>query len=490
MRDMSAKVKAKKANSGSNVGKQGNAAEKRDMFPKWLEFKKKELGFKKTDMMKATGIGSTTIDNYFAGASYPDDEYRSRIVRFIYDLSEFEGFKRIPNKEFTDLFYSLMDEFAYEVNQDKLSKATGITQSNISKLQNGKYIPTTAMQKMILEFFYEMTVDSQGEFLIEHEDMGYELKSHLMRYFVQRDYIESEFYECFGNGELLVETDSVKYYGECMDGEVFKRWQIKKSSPLERELDELAKAELLKSEKNIYDMFYVDGETQFTEAEHEHAREYSDERKRSIFLFKQYPEKIQKTILDNIRAFCDNYYFLREEDDEYYARKVNQGERKDDGPVYFYSFYQAKNFMERFRELPEGYKWDIIIILEERIDEALNYWSNYEEKEFFMQVTDLQKMVLLTDEGWEVVDYYRENALSSEKMSFTEAADLGVPTLNSIRFAKLCSELLEYDVIEEINYKLGFDSREWYLWLLIVKATFYDIDWEDAFDELPEDEFE
>ena len=68
-----------------------NTADKRDMFPKWLEYKRKELGFKKTDMMKATGIGSTTIDNYFAGTSYPDDKYRSRIVKFINDLSEAHG---------------------------------------------------------------------------------------------------------------------------------------------------------------------------------------------------------------------------------------------------------------------------------------------------------------------------------------------------------------------------------------------------------------
>ena len=329
-----------------------NTADKRDMFPKWLEYKRKELGFKKTDMMKATGIGSTTIDNYFAGTSYPDDKYRSRIVKFINDLSEFEGFKRISNKEFADLFYRLMGDFAYEVNQDRLSKATGITQSNISKLQNGKYIPTTAMQKMILEFFYEMTVDSQGDFLVEHEDIGYELRSLLIRHFVQKDYIQAKFNKCFGNGELLVETDSVKYYGECLDGEIFKRWQIKRGSSLEKELDELAKAGVLnESEKEIYDMFFADGMTEFTEDEFELAREYSYERKRSIYLFKQYPEKVQKNILDNIRAFCDNYYFLRAEDDEYYSRKGNQGERKDDGPVYFYGFEQAKKLMVDFRPI-------------------------------------------------------------------------------------------------------------------------------------------
>jgi hypothetical protein len=195
-------------------------------------------------------------------------------------------------------------------------------------------------------------------------------------------------------------------------------------------------------------------------------------------MFDDYPEFIQEIILENIRAFCDNLYY------------GIQG-------IYFHSFDDYKEEIELYRYFSEEGRKDLINKLNYGTKIPFFYPKNSEEEEYLLQLSDYQRMILIAKNGQhmfpgDLYDNYssdaeRDEYVANYKKELEQGKKLSPKTM---KFAKLCSHMFDFDVISEIQFKLAMSSEEWYLWMMMVIARFNDVDYREMLsEEQPDDPF-
>lgn len=148
----------------------------REEYSRMLKEKRRELGFKNSELAEYIGVSLITAGKYISGESYPASEKtREKINEFLESLSTIDNFHRLGTKEFSELLARLISVF--NISQTEIAEETGIKQPYINDyLSGGKGRRISAKtQYDILSFFLYKSHLGTGVFLPEYLETGQEL---------------------------------------------------------------------------------------------------------------------------------------------------------------------------------------------------------------------------------------------------------------------------------------------------------------------------
>ena len=138
-------------------------------YSKWLSEQLEELHISQRELGEAVGKTQRTISRYVNGENLPDEKTASAITDYIARMSEHEGYRHIPAKEFAELLRNLMKEFG--ITQAKLAREIHKHQKDISGCINGELKLSTIEQERMLMFFHGYAKPN-GEYLTAHIGTG------------------------------------------------------------------------------------------------------------------------------------------------------------------------------------------------------------------------------------------------------------------------------------------------------------------------------
>lgn len=153
----------------------------------------KELCITQAELAKEIGVSQKTISTYLEceDTQLKNIQTQYKIETALEKLSDFYGYHHMDREQFGDLLDSLLREFI--ISQNKLAKAIGKHQKDISGYIN-KTLPTSVREQYeILEIFYQMCNFEYG-MSSEHFDTAMKLMNliHNEKYEEMLDIFESE----------------------------------------------------------------------------------------------------------------------------------------------------------------------------------------------------------------------------------------------------------------------------------------------------------
>ena len=172
-----------------------------EKYTGWLNRCYDSLKFTWNDMADKTGISRTLLKQYYNGLSSPltarnakKSGVHERLCGYLAGLYTCETdepgdrykYIRLPNGKFGEFLRELLSGFSYTINQAQLGERIGLTQGKISRIVNGSYTVTTRTQYEILKIF--------GQLCDAHYDVYsplYFTAAKLKKYLFIEDYSEA-----------------------------------------------------------------------------------------------------------------------------------------------------------------------------------------------------------------------------------------------------------------------------------------------------------